>query len=127
VASSVAGARRFAEESLAEWTDDTVHRVDLIVSELASNCVEHARTEFTLCLHRTDDGLRGEITDGGAGLPTLRHPDTRRIKGRGLLIVEALSDAWGSVSVPGNGKTVWFTLKEKASILYSPGSGSKNG
>jgi anti-sigma regulatory factor (Ser/Thr protein kinase) len=107
---SVAEARRFVDEVLVETSLDSLQRAELIVSELAANCVEHAGTAFTVGLavdHRT---VRGEVTDTGGGLPTPRIRDPRRLRGRGLLIVESLSDEWGTMRTAAAGKTVWFVL-----------------
>ncbi len=50
-----------------------------------------------------------EVSDAGRGRPTLRSPTVLEPSGRGLRIVQALSQAWGVV--PGeDGTRVWFTL-----------------
>jgi hypothetical protein len=51
-----------------------------------------------------------EVTDRGSGAPNVLSPDPTSLSGRGLHIVEQLSDEWG-VTAPGvNAKTVWFSL-----------------
>ena len=45
--SSVPAARRFATSALAELPKETLQAVELMVSELATNCVLHARTDFS--------------------------------------------------------------------------------
>jgi anti-sigma regulatory factor (Ser/Thr protein kinase) len=110
VASSVAAARNFATQSLADLSPDARDEVRLMVSELASNAIEHVMTSFDLAIHRTSQEIRVEVTDYGAGTPTMRSvgPDTPR--GRGLKIVDTLATHWGVEHRSDSTKTVWFTL-----------------
>jgi hypothetical protein len=75
--------------------------------------VRHAHSDFELVVDDSGDQVRVEISDTGAGQPMLRSPTIRERSGRGLLIVQALSDAWGSVPST-NGKMVWFSLSTRA-------------
>ena len=84
-----------------------------MVSELATNAVKHARSDFKISVDDSGGEIRVEVSDTGPGQPVLRFPASLERSGRGLRIVEALSGAWGTVDSPG-GKTVWFTLPSKA-------------
>ncbi len=107
---SVRQARRFARETLPEEPADTLEAVELMVSELATNCVQHARSDFAIAIALSSGEIRVEASDdGGGGRPTRRSPAPREPTGRGLLVVEALSDSWGVDTRP-DGKTVWFSL-----------------
>ena len=81
-----------------------------MASELATNCVQHARTLFEISVSTGErDPRRGLATAAAAapgGCPR-RRPEP---SGRGLLIVESIADRWGVDRPAGNGKTVWFTL-----------------
>lgn len=104
----IAAARRFAREVLAGCAPEVVEAAELMVSELATNCVRHARTGFELAIEASA-AIRVEVRDGGPGRPTVLHPEPQEPSGRGLQIVQAMSEEWGVV--PGaSGKTVWFTL-----------------
>jgi anti-sigma regulatory factor (Ser/Thr protein kinase) len=104
----VTAARLFVREHLSDEPLETVQAAELMTSELATNCVMHAHSDFELAID-SHDQIRIEVSDAGRGRPTLLQPDVRALTGRGLRIVDAMSDAWGVVAnTPG--KTVWFTL-----------------
>jgi anti-sigma regulatory factor (Ser/Thr protein kinase) len=108
---SVTYARRFVSEALVHMPKALLDAVELMVTELASNCVLHAAAEFEVCLVRTSGLLRVEVTDFGGGIPVLQHPDVSDLSGRGLLIVKQLADDWGIVRQAGQpGKMVWFNI-----------------
>ncbi|HEX5224652.1 MAG TPA: ATP-binding protein [Solirubrobacteraceae bacterium] len=110
---SIREARRFVAAALAGAPEEVVEVAELMVSELATNCVRHAGSEFEVAINRTADGVRVEVTDPAVGEPTLRSPSPEEPTGRGLRIVEALSLDWGIERVP-PGKAVWFTLDTAA-------------
>lgn len=113
-AMSVGEARRFAAEVLAACPLPTVQDVQLMVSELATNCVVHAKTEFRLRVSVSADQVRVEVGDSCPGFPVLRQPQGQA-RGRGLAITDALSTVWG-IECRGRrggdprGKVVWFCL-----------------
>ena len=111
---SVRSARHFAREVLAGRgvAEERLALAELLVSELASNAVKHATTSFTLAIKVKDAIIRIEVTDTGSGQPTLKHPRPDQPDGRGLLIVESLSDAWGT-TVERDSKTVWCILSAR--------------
>lgn len=95
--------------TLHDWPGDGVERAVLVVSELASNAVCHAGTDWEVRCS-VDDVARVEVLDGeGAALPILRRPEPGRPGGLGLHLVIALALAWGVTATPG-GKAVWCTL-----------------
>jgi anti-sigma regulatory factor (Ser/Thr protein kinase) len=106
---SVTAARGFVRETLREQAQDLVDAAELMACELATNCVQHARTDFELAISDGQGEIRVEVSDAGRGRPTLRSPTALEPSGRGLRIVQGLSTAWGVV--PGEeGTRVWFTL-----------------
>jgi anti-sigma regulatory factor (Ser/Thr protein kinase) len=108
---AVTDARLHVARELDGMPADVVETVALLVSELATNSVRHAAAGFTLAVERTPDRIRVAVTDAGPGRPEKRSPDPVEASGRGLMIVEALSDAWGTTPAPGGaGKTVWFEI-----------------
>ena len=101
-------ARRFVASSLRAG-DEVAELAVLLVSELASNAVLHARTPFELVVE--DDGrrLRVEVHDDSPALPTLKDYVAESITGRGLHMVAASADNWG-FEARDRGKYVWFEL-----------------
>ncbi|WP_424537198.1 ATP-binding protein [Sphaerisporangium viridialbum] len=104
-------ARRVVQEVLIQWgAYDLVDDVTLVVTELLTNAVLHARPPITLTLRFTGNVLTGAVTDHGDIWP---YGDGRGCleddeHGRGLQIVAALTDRWGVDPGPGPGKTAWF-------------------
>jgi anti-sigma regulatory factor (Ser/Thr protein kinase) len=115
-----AAARRYVRETLAGLPRDVVEAVTLMVSELATNCVRHANTDFTLSIEQTGRQVRVDIADTGTGQVTRQDPEPADVSGRGLSIVEQLSDTWGVREfVDGEGKSVWFMLNLCRSVNSS--------
>lgn len=92
---SVGAARRFAVEALGEVSDEVLEAVQLMVSELATNSIRHARTGFELVVDRRPEAVRVEVTDLAGGVPEIQSPGPMDPTGRGLAIVEMFSDSWG--------------------------------
>lgn len=114
--SSVADARHRVRARLREWETDEGLRDDaeMIVSELFTNAVMHTGSEFITCGMGYDGTrLRLEVSDQGRA-PTAPRPRAAGVDeegGRGLLLVGALSQAWGvRPTDDGGGRVVWAEL-----------------
>src|SRR4051794_15478253 len=108
---SAAEARRFAQRPLSEWgSGELVENARLLVSELIVNAVIHAHTGARLCLRLDGSVLRVEVTDGSTAVPRQRPYSPTATTGRGLMILDAVSDQWG-VDIGEDAKTVWFELE----------------
>lgn len=88
-----------------------VHDVMVMLSELATNAVKHAGSTFEVGAAYDGRRLRVEVFDADPRVPQVQWVPAGATSGRGLLIVETLSDAWGVVAVEGGGKAVWFELR----------------
>ena len=113
-------ARAFVAETLTAWNvqADEVEAAQLVVSELVTNAVLHAAESPTISLdlHLTDGAVRVLVSDGSLGEPdrTLR-PDPRRGEtGRGVWLVDAFAECWGTERHGRDGKTVWCELSIKS-------------
>jgi anti-sigma regulatory factor (Ser/Thr protein kinase) len=112
-AASVSDARRFAELSLDGLPSESVHAVVMMVSELTTNAIRYGTNGFRLRIDcaRSRGMVRVEVVDHGAGRPALQSPTAYDLHGRGLRIVELLSDDWGTLDAEDySGKCVWFEL-----------------
>jgi len=113
-------ARAFVAETLTAWDvqADGVEVAKLVVSELVTNAVLHAPESPTISvgLRRTDDVVRVLVTDGGLDEPKRGdRPDPWTADtGRGLWLVDAFTDRWGTETHGGDGKTVWCELRAGA-------------
>lgn len=106
-ARSVTAARRWVRKVLQGWgCRALLEPAQVVATELASNVVRHAPTRFEVALLWSDRGLRIEVTDRAAGPVAVRHDGREAPNGRGLRLVELLTDDWG-VDPRRNGKTVW--------------------
>ena len=110
VPTSVARIRRFVSEA-AQAVAPTVESdvVALLVSEVATNALVHGDGEVRVRVLPTADGVRVEVHDGSATLPSKREATLLDEGGRGVALVDALSSSWGS-EADGEGKTVWFEV-----------------
>ncbi|MGW6054548.1 ATP-binding SpoIIE family protein phosphatase [Streptomyces sp. NPDC055189] len=107
---SVPAGRRFLRAQLAEW--GLLAQADtalLLASELLTNAFRHARGPIDLRVWHSVRELGVEITDRSTPRPRARLAGSTEEDGRGLCLVEALADAWGTRPTI-SGKTVWFTM-----------------
>jgi len=120
---SVRAARHFLDEELERWQQQNLQwTAELLLSELTTNVVLHAGTEFTVALLLLPDGaVRIEVTDRVRRAPRERRYDAEATTGRGIALVVHLSRAWG-VDKQADGKVVWCEL-EAESDRVSEGCG----
>lgn len=81
----------------------------LVVTELATNAIVHARSPFTVVAEARDSRVRLSVQDVSSITPTLRDPAPMGPSGRGLHLVAAVAVDWGVELTP-DGKTVWAEL-----------------
>ncbi|WP_441246734.1 SpoIIE family protein phosphatase [Kitasatospora sp. McL0602] len=103
-------------DALRRWgVPDLVDTAELLASELVTNAIRHTDRDamFTARLYREPATpgarLRIEVEDESDLWPTRRTPGEQASSGRGLMLVEALAEAWG-VEPRGTGKRMWFEL-----------------
>ena len=102
--------RQQARAVLRLWgLTEVASEVELLLTELVTNVVKHARTTFDVVMTWSGWQLRCEVSDGSPhpARPQLT-PSPERTGGRGFLLVNALSSGWG-VDMHDQGKSVWFT------------------
>ncbi|MFC8246716.1 SpoIIE family protein phosphatase [Streptomyces chartreusis] len=108
---AVMHARRFTARTLRRWNvQGAADAVLLVVSELVTNALVHTQGSVRLDLVLRGNRVRISVSDSSPRAPA--KPvivDWESTGGRGLLLVEAVSDASGSVPVAG-GKQVWSEI-----------------
>jgi anti-sigma regulatory factor (Ser/Thr protein kinase) len=86
----------------------------LVLGELVSNAVRHARTEFTVAIAVAGGTIRIEVADRDTRPPSLLGLDVDSTSGRGLHIVAGLARDWGwqtdEDAAGVAGKVVWAEL-----------------
>lgn len=111
-------ARRWVMARCAELHIDCASvNVPLLVSELVTNACLHGGDPVTLRLSMNRTRVRVEVEDGIPGWPGMRSPTDREPGGRGLLIVDSLSDVWGIDQAAAGGKVVWAEV-----LVQEPGN-----
>ncbi|WNF00710.1 SpoIIE family protein phosphatase [Streptomyces luomodiensis] len=99
-------ARRCVREQLSLWgLDELTPTTELLASELVGNVVRHAKGPVRLRLLHTA-GLVCEVFDGSLTMPRIRRATETDEGGRGLQLVTALSQHWGTRYTP-MGKCIW--------------------
>lgn len=119
--SSVGEARRWVGDLLTRW--DLAAAIDdlrLVVSELVSNAVLHARTAVDVALSVGEGVIELAVRDRNPRTPRPRVADRGldATGGRGLLLVQELSDDWG-VSERMDSKEVWFRVAAPEGWRYA--------
>lgn len=108
-ARSAGEARQFVLDVGGPAEEDVKLRLSTVVSEIVTNAIIHARTDFVVAVFSDAEQIRVEVSDLSDQLPHKRSFDQSSVTGRGLHIVEAMTDRWG-VSPGRPGKTVWFEM-----------------
>ncbi|MFC5954415.1 ATP-binding protein [Streptomyces pratens] len=116
-ARSPSRARALFREQAASWElpQDVTDTAELLLSELMTNAYRHAKVpagrEIRARCELTGVRLRITVTDANDTLPTPTAACPDDESGRGLELVAALADDWGTQEREcGIGKEVWFEV-----------------
>jgi anti-sigma regulatory factor (Ser/Thr protein kinase) len=94
----------------------------LLVSELVTNAITHQEGgPVTVVITCSGGRLRVDVLDTSSALPVVADVPADAETGRGLLLVDSLSDEWGFHLTPA-GKAVYFTLAFQPGV-HPPGDG----
>ncbi|GAA2681198.1 ATP-binding protein [Streptomyces aculeolatus] len=124
-AASVTQARKYVTDILGKWGfaegTDAADTVRLVVSELATNAVQHTRGQsptFTVRMSLVREQLRVGVSDSHPRRPRRLPAAVQQDNGRGMVIVRCLvAESGGRLSVTptaDGGKTVWIALPWRA-------------
>ncbi|MEU5683706.1 ATP-binding protein [Streptomyces venezuelae] len=129
---SVPAARKYVSRVLAEWglpgEAEVAETIRLIVSELATNAVQHTLGQsptFTVDVElERDEQLRIGVTDSHPRYPKRLPAAVQQDNGRGMVIIRWLTaECGGRLSVSPTdegGKTVWIALPWRAPVRRTP-------
>ena len=103
-------SRLWIRAQLTEWGVDDPAPAELVSTELVDNAIIHARSPSVLRADLRQGALSIAVLDDDPRPPRLVPIGERMDGGRGLVIVDQLTRAWGSSPRPGGGKIVWAVL-----------------
>lgn len=103
-------ARHMIGAAVRTWgARDRADEIELVADELITNALMHTEGSAIVTLRAlagSDRRLRVEVEDSSSALPRRREAGEAGVSGRGLLLVDRLTDVWG-VEARGGGKCVW--------------------
>ncbi|MFJ8666321.1 SpoIIE family protein phosphatase [Streptomyces sp. NPDC093600] len=103
-------ARHMIRAAVRAWgAADRSDEIELVADELVTNALMHTDGGAIVTLRMLagpERRLRVEVEDRSSALPRRREAGESGVSGRGLLLVEQISDVWG-VESRGSGKCVW--------------------
>ena len=112
-------ARHFVRNVLAAVNDTVdVEAAVLLTGELVANTIRHAGGDrFEVDVDIRWGEVRIGVSDADPTPPVLQPPDPDALGGRGLPLVERLSEGWGTHEDDNGGKCVWFRLRTSGGHL----------
>ena len=107
---SATRARQLTREQLAALCpEEAIEVAALLVTELVSNAVLHARTDIVLMVDVAPGRVILRVRDGSKATPVQHGYGVEAATGRGIALVEQLASAWG-VDRSEEGKEVWCRI-----------------
>ncbi len=127
----IADARHQLSGLLHDWKDE--ERADgavLMLSEMLTNVLVHTDGDAMMVAEISGERgirlLRVDVTDASDELPHRRSPGELASSGRGLMLLDSLSDVWG-VEPRGDGKSTWFEVHEAGTVPGEAGGSRGRG
>ncbi|MEU6097754.1 ATP-binding protein [Streptomyces sp. NPDC047079] len=116
VPETAAEARRLTRQSCALWAfdEEASDKAVLVISELVTKAIRHGRSySIRVRVERpAPERVRLAVVDKKRRMVTLGRPSPEDVGGRGLVLVDTLSDRWGVDLLPW-GKRVWAEIHVK--------------
>ncbi|MEU0391635.1 SpoIIE family protein phosphatase [Streptomyces sp. NPDC006208] len=114
-------ARHMVRAAVRAWgARERADEIELVADEMITNALMHTDGGAIVTarvLSGAERRLRVEVEDRSSALPRRREAGESGVSGRGLLLVDRLTEAWG-VESRGSGKCVWceFIIPERATV-----------
>ncbi|WP_265867771.1 SpoIIE family protein phosphatase [Streptomyces sp. SKN60] len=122
---ALSSARHMIRAAVRAWgAGSRSDEIELVADELTTNALMHTDGGAIVTLRMLagpERRLRVEVEDRSSALPRRREAGESGVSGRGLLLVERLSDAWG-VEPRGGGKCVWCEFATEQPGEWAEGS-----
>ncbi|MEU2355774.1 SpoIIE family protein phosphatase [Streptomyces misionensis] len=116
---AVSRLRRAVSERLARWgLEEAAFGMELVLSELVTNAIRYGSEPVRLRLIR-DRTLIIEVADGSSTSPHLRYAGTTDEGGRGLFLVQQMTERWGTRYSP-QGKVIWAEMAVRQGLPDFP-------
>jgi anti-sigma regulatory factor (Ser/Thr protein kinase) len=114
-------ARQFTRSTLRRWgMPEVVDNASIVVSEMLTNAVRYgldnpsdvqlSSRPLWLGLLRRGPSVLCTVSDPGTEVPVVKEPDVLAENGRGLHIIDSLSESWGWTPPDNAGKSVWAMI-----------------
>ncbi|MFG2516312.1 SpoIIE family protein phosphatase [Streptomyces sp. NPDC048584] len=108
---ALAEVRRMIRTAVEGWgAGELADEIELVADEMITNVLMHTEGAAVVNVRVLDGGggrrVRVEVEDSSSALPRRREAGESGVSGRGLLLIETLTDVWG-VEARGGGKCVW--------------------
>jgi CheY-like chemotaxis protein len=108
---SPALARRAVSRALVAFCDDdTLATILLCLSEVVTNAVVHGQSAPSISVEVRPAAVHVEVRDTAPELPAPEAPAPDATSGRGLAILDAAAERWGTRRHTDGGKTIWFDV-----------------
>jgi anti-sigma regulatory factor (Ser/Thr protein kinase) len=108
--------RQLVAQACSTWQrSDVTATATLVATELVANVVRHAHTTMEFTVGLRDGRLTMAVRDGSRLMPRAVDPAVTAAGGRGLRLVNDLTDAWGVLPVT-DGKVVWSQLTTGSAV-----------
>jgi anti-sigma regulatory factor (Ser/Thr protein kinase) len=115
VPQSARHARHHLIDFARQWDLPIDGAAEAIVAELVANAVRHGREPIVVSMSYEPGVLRIAVHDEAPGveLVAIDHSRPGELEGgMGLLLVDALTSAWGAEADADGGKTVWAECRD---------------
>jgi len=100
--------RRIGAAHLRKWgLNSCVDTATLLISELVTNAVRYGAEDITFSMSHRAGEIIIEVIDGSSEFPRVRQPTADGESGRGMFLVEAMADRWGTSE---DGTRTWCTI-----------------
>ncbi|WP_246561965.1 ATP-binding protein [Streptomyces roseirectus] len=100
--------RRIGAAHLRKWgLNSVVDTASLLISELVTNAVRYGTEDITFSMSHRAGEITIEVADGSSEFPRVRQPTADGESGRGMFLVEALADRWGTSE---DGARTWCSI-----------------